>query len=134
VITIHSTYLLLYHGLQPYISGVRSPSQLSHRRMPSSSCVCNCITQDISASVEYNSDVGLYLLGSSSPDLIITCWPIPQGKPLGSPSGGPRYVLVSVRTRGISIPHKPSRLKPTFKSSWLETLRRNDALCFFLAF
>jgi hypothetical protein len=60
-----------------YISGVRSPSQPSHRRVPSSSSVHNYITRGVSASVAHNSDAGLYLLGSSSPDLIITCWPIP---------------------------------------------------------
>jgi hypothetical protein len=73
--------------------------------MSSSSGVRNCITRDISVLAAYNSDAGIFPLGSSLPDLIVTCWPIPRGKPLGGPSGGPWYVLVIVRTRGISIPH-----------------------------
>jgi hypothetical protein len=108
-----------------------SPSRPSYHQMHSSSGACNNITRDISASVAPNSVEGLRHLGSGSPNLATSCQPILWVDLVGRPSRGPWYVLVSMRTKGISIPHKPPRLKPTFESSWLEALWESNALCFF---
>jgi hypothetical protein len=68
---------------------------------------------------------GLCLPGSSSSALVVARGHVSLVKPSGGPSGDPWGVFVFVKTREISIPHKPPRVKPTFESNWLETLRKN---------
>lgn len=104
----------------------RSPSRPSYHRI---SGAFNRTTRDISASIAPNSDVSLSSwMRLTRPDYILLARLV--GWTNGRPIKRPMIHFSVYKDSRIYFPHNPPRLKPTFESSWLETLR-SDVLCFF---